>query len=210
MTRPFKSVLPVVFVFVLAAYTAAQQAIVSADENSKPPSFSQIVESGSFADGVYRNSVLGLTITVPLEWGISRGILQKNLSDADRAKAEKFFVETLPTGLRPLFRASLMDGALMLAVDAGTDKTEPVFLEELKKFSVKEGGWRVTKDVGPVTVSGTEFMVFDIEYIHNSVIKERFIARKHRGVMVLVVLFHSADKSLKALGKALETVKLEK
>lgn len=185
MTRTCKSVLPVLFIFLLAACTAAQQATVSADEDSKPPSFSQIVESGSFADGVYRNGVLGLTITVPLEWGISRGILQKDLSGTERAKVEKNFVGTLPAGLRPLFRASLMDGSLMLTVDAGTDKTESVFLEELKKFSVKEGGWRVTKDVGLVTLAGTDFMVFDIEYIHNSVIKERFIARKHRGVMVL-------------------------
>lgn len=210
MIRALRAVLAIIFVSLTVLSAAAQPASSKTGGNSSSPSVREMIESGSFAKGVYHNGALGFTITVPVDWTISTGILRKGLSDAERAEVEKFFVDTVPSGLRPLFRASLMDGAVKVMVDGATDKTETAYTEEYKKFTLKHGGWRVIKDIAPVTLGGAEFLAFDIEYENNSVIKERFIVGKQRGVMILLIVSHSAPKSLRALNGALETVKLEK
>lgn len=195
--------------FIFAVVAAAQQTPATPQDTAKTPLMSEILESSSVSAGTYKNEALGLSITVPARWTISKQFAARGLDKAERERIEQIFMEGLPGGHHLLFSATLMDGRITLIVMPIGEKGAESDIADFKKSAHDPEANILTKDLYKADVGGVSFSAFETAYIHRNTIKTGYYFREHRGMLLFFKLTYSAEKARIELERALNTLKLE-
>lgn len=220
MNRTIKITLLLTATIFFFNLTAMAQPSKSATVPKAAPTSSEIAQSGSFENGVYKNKLLGFDLMLPDGWNlIKEEINQASLEvgrqkiTAGRSQATQSALNRSVARTSILFQSFTAGGGISCGVETlPIPVTVATYLEQNKGLVLtSQPGSRLVRDKFSATFGGAAFSAFEVEMPGNGqTVRQTFYVTKRRNTMFFFVVTLMNDTIRETIMDSLNTLEFDK
>lgn len=186
-----------------------------------PPSSVEIAHSGSLENGVYKNTLVGFSVSTPTDWEITSDALIKagfetsrEMATRGKSEQEKSAIGRSISRTAVLFHAMGQGGAFSCGIetlpDPGLTIESYVAQNQTLILSMHKDS-RIVKPSYSKTVGGATFTAFHVEIPRtDQSVYQTYVVTKRRDLMFFFVMTYVDTATRDKLENTLSTLKLDK
>lgn len=186
-----------------------------------PPSSEEIARSGTLENGVYKNALVGFSISTPKGWEITSDALvragletSRDLAARGKTQEEKSALNRSISRTAVLFHAAAPGGAFSCGVETLPDPnlTLNAYIAQNQSLILSmHQNSRIAKPSYSKTIGGAAFTAFEVEIPRTGqLVHQTYLVTKRRGAMFFFVMTYVDAATRDQLGNTLDTLRLDK